>query len=128
MNIFVRHLIVVPCLCLLCGSLSAQGDAFDVVNKQIIQTLNDFSQIKPSPDHLTSFHDVISMYNHLLNDRQQKPLLPFVFKQIGAECLRGIILGPCVDYDVMQPIINRELKHSGIQLKIHKSRVPYRNV
>lgn len=25
MKIFVRHLIVVPCLCLLCGSLSAQG-------------------------------------------------------------------------------------------------------
>lgn len=25
MNIFVKHLIVVPCLCLLCGSLSAQG-------------------------------------------------------------------------------------------------------
>ena len=101
-------------------------DAYDVLDEQITQTLNDLCQIRDTSKQFTMQQQIITMCNLLNKGKQVKPLLPYVFKQIGIECLCGLIVGPCVNYDIMQPIIDRELKSSDIKIKIQKSKIPYR--
>jgi len=102
-------------------------DSFDVSEEQISETLNVFSQMKHIEQN-DSVRQEMDKMRYLIYKREQiKPLRQYVFRQMGIECLSGIMLGPCVDFDVMQPIIDSKLKELGIKIKIRKSKIPYRN-
>ena len=51
---------------------------------------------------------------------------PYVEIPIPVDALKEIIIGPCANYNVLEPIINRELVHCGINVRVSKSKVPYR--
>lgn len=66
-------------------------------------------------------------FNDLMKERDTLiPIKPFITNNLDVNCLHGVIMGPCVNYEVMKPVIKRELNEAGLELKISKSRIPYR--